>query len=98
MNDLAIIFGGTLGAFLDPIKVIVVLPTVIMLLERKWPVWLVIPTSALIGGFAGEALMTFVQITRSFGQGIIFQVLASLIMSFISVWLARKYFIKSETH
>lgn len=97
MHDLVIILAGMTAALLDPIKWLIILVISISLLEKKWAVWKIVIITTLTGAIVSETILTTMQVTRTFGQGVILHLLASFILSFAGIWLARKYFIKSKT-
>lgn len=86
-----------IASLTDPAKWLVILVIAIALLKKKIAIWQVIAISTVVGGVASEALLTAMQTTRTFGQGIIIHLLASFILSFVGVWLVKKYFIKRKT-
>jgi len=76
---------------LDPVSFIVVLMVSIFSRE-KW----IIPVAAIIGAIVTETVLTSTQITRTWGQGIIFGVLASGVHAVLIYWLIGKL-IKPES-
>ncbi len=86
-----------IASLTDPAKWLVILVIAIALLKKKIAIWQVIAISTVVGGVASEALLTAMQTTRTFGQGIIIHLLARFILSFVGVWLVKKYFIKRKT-
>ncbi len=75
-----------LAKILDPVSFIVVL-VVSLFSRKKW----IIPVAAIIGAIVTETILTFTQITRTWGQGIILGVLASGIHAVLSYWLIGKF-------
>lgn len=61
-----------IAKLLDPVSFVVVL-VVTFFSREKW----IIPIAAVVGAVAAETVLTAAQITRSWGEGIIFSLIAS---------------------
>jgi len=85
-----------IAALTDPVKFLIILPLIIMWTKKGWSRWKMIAVATLIGGLASELLLTWLQGTRTFGQGLDVHLIASLIISCLSIWLAERFFVKKE--
>ena len=81
-----VIIAMLLAKFLDPIGFIVVL--VISFITRdKW----IIPVAAIAGALIIETVLTSIQITRTWGQGLPIGIIASGLHVVLCYWLIGKF-------
>ena len=86
MNSLAALLGIIIGKLLDPVSFIVVL--VVTLCSKQKYIMIV---AALVGAIITESVLTSIQVTRSWGQGIVQGFIASLLHAAFLFWVVGKF-------
>ena len=86
MNSLAALLGTTVGKLLDPVSFIVVLIVTLCSKQKH-----IIIVAALVAAIITESVLTSMQATRSWGQGIAPGFLASLLHAVFLFWVVSKF-------
>ena len=86
MNSLAVILGTVVGKLLDPLSFVVAL-IVTAFSREKW----IIVVAALCAALITETVITSMQVSRSWGQGIMPGIIASLLHAVFSFWLVGRF-------
>jgi nucleoside permease NupC len=82
MGTLALI----LASLIDPIRFAITL-AVTLFSRQKW----IIPVSAIVSAIASETLLTSIQMSRTWGEGILPGVIASGIQALLCFWAVAKF-------
>lgn len=86
MNNLAVILGTVVGKLLDPVSFIVAL-VVTTFSREKW----IIVVAAICAAIVTETVLTSMQVTRSWGQGIVPGIIASFLHAAFSFWVVGRF-------
>lgn len=86
MNSLAVLLGTIVGKLLDPVSFIVVL-IFTLCSKQKYIIFI----AALFGAIITESVLTSMQVTRSWGQGIVPGFIASLLHAAFLFWVVGKF-------
>ena len=83
---MAFILGTLAAKLLDPASIVIVL-FVILCSKQKW----IIPVAGVIAAIIVETILTSMQVTRSWGQGLFFGLSASLIHAVLIYWMVSQF-------
>ncbi len=88
------IFYAIIAAILDPIKLVVAVGVFTISFNRY-----MLALGVVAGGLISEAILTKMQITRQFGDGLVVQLIGSLVVTVVVylVWLKIKSTKKQDT-
>lgn len=85
--NLLTIFAIFVAKFVDPIALFSAF--VVMLLSPRD--WRFIPLAAVISAIIGETVLTMIQYTRTWGEGILLAIIVGIVHACLSYWVIGKF-------